>query len=228
MQGIRVEGITKGPAGLQMNLDVERLEEGLEESILRLGIWDPPAVSLGRRQAPQGKFDPARLRARGLGVVVRPTGGLFILHHPGTITIHLLVPPETRLYREPVPVAGLEIARGISSALRELGMDVYTWEGVPERRRLTSLDTDICMAYTGASDILYRGLKVGAGALRKTSKGLLFQGYLVLDSPDYGLWAWIDRYPDPGELAKVFGGLNAEIEKSVLLDSIDRRLSRMV
>jgi lipoate-protein ligase A len=48
--------------------------------IVRVYGWARPTLSLGRHQAALGLYDPARLTARGVDVVRRPTGGRAVLH----------------------------------------------------------------------------------------------------------------------------------------------------
>lgn len=63
------------------------LDEALAASVraggppaLRFYRWSPPCLSLGRNQPADG-YDRAALRARGIDVVRRPTGGRAVLHH---------------------------------------------------------------------------------------------------------------------------------------------------
>ena len=48
--------------------------------IVRVYGWARPTLSLGRHQTAVGLYDPARLAARGVDVVRRPTGGRAVLH----------------------------------------------------------------------------------------------------------------------------------------------------
>ncbi|HEV2149493.1 MAG TPA: hypothetical protein VGR37_18985, partial [Longimicrobiaceae bacterium] len=48
--------------------------------VLRFYRWDPPCLSLGRNQPAAGRYDLDALRARGVDVVRRPTGGRAVLH----------------------------------------------------------------------------------------------------------------------------------------------------
>jgi lipoate-protein ligase A len=48
--------------------------------VLRFYRWDPPCLSLGRNEPARGRYDPEALKARGIDVVRRPTGGLAVLH----------------------------------------------------------------------------------------------------------------------------------------------------
>lgn len=209
MHQVKFIGIFVANGNLQMMLD-KKFIESPDRLIVRFGVWSDPTVSLGRRQTPTGRHDPGRLASKGIELVVRPTGGLTILHHPGTVTIHMFIPRGHPVYERDVITASIMISGWIASALRNLGYSVEYWHEPPVRKRLVSHPTEICMAYTGAADIYYRDRKVAAAALRKTSSALLYQGYLILREPWYDLWAWVDQYPDPDELRDVFGGLNAE------------------
>jgi lipoate-protein ligase A len=51
------------------------------EFTLRVYSWATPTLSLGRNQSARRLYDIDRIRARGLRVVRRPTGGRAILHH---------------------------------------------------------------------------------------------------------------------------------------------------
>ncbi|MCE4626117.1 MAG: hypothetical protein F7B78_00485 [Desulfurococcales archaeon] len=209
MHQVKFIGIFVANGNIQMRLD-KKFIESPNGIMVRFGLWSDPTVSLGRRQSPTGKYDPSRLASKGIELVLRPTGGLTILHHPGTVTIHMFIPKGHPVYKRDVITASIMLAEWIASALRYLGYNVEYWHEPPERKRLVSRPTEICMAYTGAADIFYRGRKVAAAALRKTSTALLYQGYLILNEPWYDLWAWIDQYPDSDELRTVFGGLNAD------------------
>src|SRR4029079_17861121 len=51
------------------------------EFTLRGYSWETPPLWLGRNQSARRVYDLDRIRARGLRVVRRPTGGRAILHH---------------------------------------------------------------------------------------------------------------------------------------------------
>ena len=59
---------------------------------LRFYQWDPPCLSLGKRQPLDG-VDLARCRAAGVDVVRRATGGLAILH-TDELTYSIAVRPD--------------------------------------------------------------------------------------------------------------------------------------
>ena len=197
------------PGEAQMLLDQALLDEaaGRGSPMARAGLWRPPAVSLGRRMEPRGPYDPRRLRERGLDLVKRPTGGLAILHDESSFTLHIALPRGHPLARVPVDEAAARIAGMIAGALRGLGLEAHA-PGPRPRRRLVPYPTGICLAYTASGDIVAGdGRKAGALALRGTPRGLLAQAVILVDSPDYEAWAWIDEYPVPGHLERAFTGL---------------------
>src|SRR5579864_3364685 len=72
----------------QSGVDNMALDEALMERAARTGewicrvyAWSEPTVSFGRNQAAARHYDPARLAARRLAAVRRPTGGRAILHN---------------------------------------------------------------------------------------------------------------------------------------------------
>jgi lipoate-protein ligase A len=66
-----------------MALDDALMERARDtgESVLRIYSWSVATLSFGRHQAARGQYDADRIRARGLDVVRRPTGGRAVLHH---------------------------------------------------------------------------------------------------------------------------------------------------
>ncbi len=200
-------GVLKASGKTHMDIDNILLKSIVTTPLFRVGLWVPPAVSIGRSQDPGGSLRLDLLNSLGLDLVRRPTGGLTILHEPGSLTIHLVAPRVLVDIAGGVDRAGLMLAGWIAGGLRRLGYSVDTWSTPPGRRRLVGGSTSICMAYTGSADILYDGLKVGAGALRVTSNGLLFQAFIIGGTPNYDLWALIDDYPEAGDLTRAFTGL---------------------
>lgn len=94
--------------------------EGQSPPTLRLYAWDPPCLSLGYAQ-PVAEVDLARLKARGWGLVRRPTGGRAILH-TDELTYSVIAPME-----EPRVVGGViesyrQLSAGLLRGLERLGL----------------------------------------------------------------------------------------------------------
>jgi lipoate-protein ligase A len=69
-------------------LDTYAADDSPETPTLRLYGWDPPTLSMGSRQPARDAHDPRYLRAEGIALVRRPTGGRAVLHeHERTYTV---------------------------------------------------------------------------------------------------------------------------------------------
>src|SRR3954468_9964962 len=51
------------------------------ETVFSVYSWSRPTLSFGRNQPARGQYDLKKIRAAGIDVVRRPTGGRAILHH---------------------------------------------------------------------------------------------------------------------------------------------------
>jgi lipoyl(octanoyl) transferase len=73
-----------GPAPGAWNMAVDAaLMDAVREGtppVLRFYRWEPACLSLGRNQPARGHYDADALRAEGVDVVRRPTGGRAVLH----------------------------------------------------------------------------------------------------------------------------------------------------
>ena len=107
------------PGWQNMALDQALLARaGRGERWLRLYRWAPHCLSFGRHEPALRRYDRARIEARGLDAVRRPTGGRAVWHAE-ELTYALAAPAE--------PFGGLrqayeEIHRMLLAALRRLGV----------------------------------------------------------------------------------------------------------
>jgi len=65
------------------------------ETVFSIYTWSHATLSLGRNQIARGRYDLDKLRAAGIDVVRRPTGGRAILHHR-EVTYSVTAPVEER------------------------------------------------------------------------------------------------------------------------------------
>ncbi len=183
--------IADGPQDGATNMAVDEAVLGsyvgspsLAMPTLRLYSWRPPALSLGRRQAVRGAHDPAYLRAEGIGLVRRPTGGRAVLHeHERTYAVvgRLRVPP----FEGGVLGTYRRIAAALVEALRRLGVDA---EGQgPSHggaRDPGPLGPPVCFDLAGAHEITAGGRKlVGSAQLRRHGAFLQHGSILLRADP---------------------------------------------
>jgi lipoate-protein ligase A len=166
-----------------MALDVGLLEHAERgRSGWRVYGWDGPWVSLGKQQAASfALLDPDLVPW-----VVRPTGGLAVLHgHDVTVGLALplsLISPSEDLSRSVRRVYRF-LAAPLVSALQECGLDVCLGEDSGfVGRGVKSAD---CFAKVSPNDIVYRasGVKACGCALRLTSSAVLLQASIPNGHP---------------------------------------------
>jgi len=176
-----------------MALDEALLETVGEGGIVRFYSWEPPALSLGYFQSAR-LFDLADLRARGIPVVRRPTGGGAIYHYR-ELTFAVIVGPSA------LNTAGSTIERryerihgAVSAALREFGVESAMRGGEldapfsPSRHKL-------CFDRTIGCDIVTGGRKLVGSAQRKTPRGFLQHGSIPLwKNPMTPGAAWVNEF----------------------------------
>ena len=105
------------------------------EAVLRVYSWRVPTLSLGRHQPAIGHYDLNGIRAAGIDVVRRPTGGRAVLHHR-EVTYSVTAP----LARDGLGADRARV-RQIYRAINALLVDALRRLGVPAALALQSLES---------------------------------------------------------------------------------------
>jgi lipoate-protein ligase A len=174
---------------------------------LRLYSWDPPAVSLGRRQPAAGAHDAAYLRDEGIELVRRPTGGRAVLHeHERTYAV------IGRLGRPPFDGGVLDtyrrIAAALVAALRLLGVDARGEDprgGHP--RDPGPFGPPVCFDRAGAHEITAGGRKLVGSAQLRRHGAFLQHGSLPLRADPVRLSRAIGAPADASRFVDLRGAL---------------------
>jgi len=186
---IILDGDRPGPAN--MALDQSLLDLAKDQAVLRLYGWSPACLSLGYFQELDQVCDPAFVRAAGLGLARRPTGGGAILHQH-ELTLSLALPaahPACGLALEESygfltqPLVELLAGLGLESRLRGAGSS----EARPPSHKASAGQAANCFAGSASTDLLCGQSKVFGSAQRRRPHALLFHGSLLLDI-DQALW----------------------------------------
>jgi lipoate-protein ligase A len=170
------------PGTINMARDVAVLEAVAGDRCpptLRLYGWNPPCLSLGRRQGLDAA-DVEFCRTRGIDIVRRPTGGRALLHHH-ELTYAVIAP----LGREPIPNPLQEAYRKICGALVRwcTGMGI-TAELTPGEVNinLPSPATAIpCFEAPAGGEVVVAGRKLIGSAMRAHRGAVLQHGAILLD-----------------------------------------------
>jgi len=113
---------TPRTGGWNMALDeaiMDAVAAGDALPTLRFYAWEPPCLSLGKRQPLDG-VDLARCRADGISVVRRATGGLAILH-TDELTYSVATRPDDPRADGAILDAYRKLSQGLMAGLRLLG-----------------------------------------------------------------------------------------------------------
>ena len=165
------------------------------DPVLRVYSWTPPAVSLGFHQSADA-LDPERLRAHGIDLVRRPTGGAAVLHHE-EITYSVSGPLG-------LPELGrrvLSIHDGIAAVLR----GTLAALGVAARAGGDGRPRDFaCFAAAGGHEIAVDGRKLLGSALRRGRHAFLQHGSLLVGDGHLDLPRLLRAVDDPeGEIERL-------------------------
>jgi lipoate-protein ligase A len=164
------------PAADNMAFDDALLDRAREtgETVLRVYTWAGPTLSFGRNQSVQGLYDPARLQARGIAVVRRPTGGRALLHHR-EVTYSVTAPV---IAAESLRESYTRINRLLLDGLRRLG--VTEVQAAPASRE-TRLDASPCFARPSHGELVVDGHKLVGSAQWRQDGALLQHGSMLID-----------------------------------------------
>lgn len=190
-------------AALNMAVDEALLlshAEGKSPPTIRFYGWDRPSISLGYFQDSERGLNPDAIRARGLQLVRRLTGGRAVLHgHDLTFSIVVgseLLPAD----RRSVPGSHSWLMQGIIGGLRAMGLDARLGrsQAAPSGR---SAD---CFAHIASCDVTVGDRKVAGSAQARKQGIILEQGSIPLQKPAVNLEDVFGRLsPEAGESAVV-------------------------
>ncbi len=168
-----------GPRDPQLNMALDealaRLRREADYDTLRLYMWLPSGVSIGRRQDARAVVDLQEVERLGYKLVRRPTGGAALLHPQDLeVTYSIVLGSEHSLYRLDVASSAAKIAEGVAIAVRRLGAEAGV-RGMGEPG-----SSEYCYVNPGSSDVLVGGRKVSGSAQRRSWGALLQHGTLLL------------------------------------------------
>ena len=142
---------------------------------LRFYAWEPPCLSLGKRQPLDG-VDLARCRADGVDVVRRATGGFAILH-TDELTYSIAIRPNDPRSDGAILDAYRKLSQGLMAGLRLLGATPEMNPVVPGGVHNASA---ACFEVPSAYEIVMAGRKLIGSAQARPAGRVLQHGSLPL------------------------------------------------
>jgi Lipoate-protein ligase A len=219
--------IIDGPRDPQLNMAIDEAifltREKLGYNTLRLYMWFPSGVSIGRSQNID-VINLNKVRELGYKVVKRPTGGGALLHQElNEITYSVTLSTENPITRLGLEESSSSIALGIVNALEELGITGEI-RGLGENKKY-----NLCYLRKGSSDVIVNGKKVSGSAQVRYNKALLQHGTLLLKFDPERFVDVIKTEYSVEELKEKVGGIfdfYGEISLRKIINSLIKGFSR--
>ncbi len=196
---------------------------GNDAPVLRSHGWSHATLTIGRVQEP-----PARLvdeaREAGVELVRRPTGGGWLLHLPGDLSITFALPGPLRAGQ--LRGAAATLGRGIAHGLRMLGHDadfVVTPAG-------SGVGCEaICFDRIDREEVSVEGTKVAGVALARIARSALVQSALPVTPAPPELVAFTARWdPQREDACHRLARVDAFELARTVQESVARQLGREV
>jgi lipoyl(octanoyl) transferase len=207
------------------------------ETVFSVYSWSRPTLSFGRNQPASGLYDLDRIRAAGIDVVRRPTGGRAILHNR-EVTYSVTAPLNDAA---PLRETYSRINRILQNGLSRLGVAVVPATS-SERAAVPSVRP--CFETPAEGELVAEGGKLVGSAQYRDDGALLQHGSILVNDdqsslPDFAKWsaesesvpapatlhALLGRSPDPAEVAEaMFDAVRSlEDERAIELDEDEVR-----
>lgn len=197
-----------------MAIDVaiaEAVAAGEAPPTLRFYQWDPPCISLGRRQLLEA-VDLERCRADGVEVVRRPTGGRALLHAE-ELTYSVIFPEADPRAAGGVLETFRRFAEAFAQALRRLGVPEVAM--APALTPAARGDGFVCFAVPTDYELLAGGRKIMGSAQWRHQGVVLQHGSLPLDGDPGAIARYLRQGPDPDRIRERATTLRAAAGRAV-------------
>jgi lipoate-protein ligase A len=191
------------------------------ETVFSIYSWSRPTLSFGRNQPASGLYDVGKIRAAGIDVVRRPTGGRAILHHR-EVTYSVTAPVKDAA---PLRETYSRINRILQTGLSRLGVSV---EPVPRSQPTRTPGARSCFETPGEGELVADGSKLVGSAQWRDDCALLQHGSILVDDDQSTLPAFAvgvrevsESIPAPATLHALLGRSPDAVEvASAMFDAV--------
>jgi len=175
------------------------------ETVFSIYSWSRPTLSFGRNQPASGLYDVTKIRAAGIDIVRRPTGGRAILHHR-EITYSVTAKVQDAA---PLRETYSRINRILQSGLSQLGVSV---EAATRSQRAPAPSAGSCFETPGEGELVADGGKLVGSAQWRDDGALLQHGSILVDDDQSSLSGFVtgarieaESIPAPATLHALLG-----------------------
>jgi len=192
------------------------------ETVFSIYTWSRPTLSFGRNQPAIGLYDLEKIRAEGIDVVRRPTGGRAILHHR-EVTYSVTAPIEDASLSETYA----RINRILQHGLSALGVLV---EAAAASHRAEVPSIRPCFETPSKGELIAEGAKLVGSAQWREDGALLQHGSILVDDDQSSLVDLAlmpidgERWRPPASLHSLLGRAPDTVEVAVVMREAVRSL----
>jgi lipoate-protein ligase A len=183
------------------------------ETVFSIYSWSWPTLSFGRNQPATGLYDLGKIRAGGIDVVRRPTGGRAILHHR-EITYSVTAPVKDAL---PLRETYSRINQILQTGLSRLGVVV---EAVPRSLPTRPPGVRSCFETPGEGELIAHGSKLVGSAQWRDDGALLQHGSILVNDDQSQLTGFAAGAQVEGALIPAPATLHALLGRSPDADEV--------
>ena len=175
----RLLNMGKNRAAMNMAIDEAILitQKDHPNPTLRFYDWSNPAFSFGYFQNIASEVDIDACNTENIELVKRMTGGGIVVHG-WDLTYSLILPRYSG--EKPVSEMYQTIGKNLVSAFVKLGIPATCNSTIVHQS--DSLQ-NLCLTNLVENDVLLNGKKIAGVSARRNRNGVLFQGYISLDTP---------------------------------------------
>ena len=156
-------------------------ESAAVETFLRFYGWTEPTLSLGMAQQASRVVDFGYCRRHGIAVARRATGGKAVLHHR-EVTYSLISNDRSLFPAWSIQESYRKISAALQQGLALSGIETtLAGSALGPRRNHRSHHSHACFASAFHHEILFAGKKLVGSAQRRTLRGFLQHGSILLD-----------------------------------------------
>lgn len=200
---------------------------GSDRAAFRTYDWDPPVISLGRAEPfPEG-WDVAAIRASGLDVVRRPTGGDAVLHD-GELTFALAASLPGPWSCRPRAFANI-VAEALADAVASFGVPAERVVEAAGRGPASRPGADPCFARAASGELRSGAYKIAGIASRFTRGAALCHASVPLSARHRDITRFRgDRLGERERLAGHARSISEILGRSVSAAALGDALARAV
>lgn len=210
--------IISGKENPSLNMGIDyalwrSVSQGKSPPVLRFYQWDPPAVSIGYNQSPEGIINVDFCKKNDIPAIKRPTGGSAIFHDIELTYSFCAGTCYKTCFLSPI-ASYIEICKGIKTGIQKYGINLEI-RGYNESKEPSFTKRD-CFSLSSRHDLVFNGKKIVGSAQRRNKSSFLQHGSILIEIRKK---IWKNIFVEDVDFSKISSlkdeGINVKIENLI-------------